>query len=256
MMNHMRGTFTPSWRALLAGCCIVVVLHAAPVQQALAGGKDLMDQLKNAAESLQKGKLSTDEIIEGLKEALRVGSRKALDILGKQDGFYSDEAVRILMPESLQKVEKLLLKFGQKKLVDKFVKTMNRAAEKSVQSTFEIFVDAIKHMSIEDAMKIFKGSEDEATRYFRASKQKELYAIILPIVREATDKTEVTATYEKIAKSVQKLQPSLAESMPDINNYVTEKTLDGIFLKLAKEEAAIRKDPVARTTDILKKVFN
>ena len=255
MTNNTWKKFVSSLRFTLVMAFIAAAISSIAPGQALAGKQNLMDQVKNFSDSLQPESLSSKEIVGGLKEALRVGSKKSLDILGKPDGFFKDDSVKIPMPESLQKVDKLLRSLGQKKLADKFIKTMNRAAEKSVQSAFDIFVGAIQHMSIKDAVKIFKGAEDEATRYFRRIKGQELYDTIHPIVKDATDKTGVTATYKKITKTVLKLQPSLAKNMPDINKYVTGKTMDGIFLKLAKEEAAIRKDPATRTTEILKKVF-
>jgi len=232
------------------------IINLVSVNSAHADWQGFLNEFKSNTKSISKGKLSSKEIIEGLKEALKVGSKKSIDRLGKQDGFYKDKTVHIPMPENLKKVEKLLINIGQKKLAEKFVRTMNRAAEKSVQSTVTIFVSAIKQLTVKDAMKIYNGREDEATRYFRKTKGQEIHKTIHPIVHEATQKTGVTSTYKKIAREIRKLHPSLADSMPDIDNYVTEKTMDGIFYKLAREEAAIRKDPAARTTEILKKVFS
>ena len=234
---------------------IVGIVNAFLLNNAHAGWKDFLDDVKSQVKSAQKGKLSTEEIIEGLKEALRVGTRKSIDILGKPDGFYKDPSVKIPMPENLKKVEKLLRNIGQKKLADKFIETMNRAAEKSVQSTFEIFVKAIKRMTLKDAMDIYKGRDDEATRYFRKTEGGELHNTIHPIVQDATKKTGVTSTYKEITRKIRRLHLPVDIDMPDIDEYVTAKTMDGIFQKLAKEEALIRKDPAARITEILKKVF-
>lgn len=236
-------------------CTVLVSGLTATVSQ--AGWKDFLDEVKSKIKSDSKGGgLSSAEIADGLKEALRVGSKKSINILGKENGFYKDSKVKIPMPDKLKKVEKLLRKTGQDKLADKFIKTMNRAAEQSVKSTFEIFVDAIKKMTLKDAVDIYKGQDDEATRYFRRTKGNEIQKTIHPIVKQATLKTGVTSNYKKIAKKVRMLHPSLVKSMPDIDNYVTEKTMDGIFYKISKEEALIRKDPAARTTEILKKVFS
>ena len=226
------------------------------VNNAQAGWTDFLDDVKSKLKSESKSGLSSAEVADGLKEALRVGSKKSIDILGKTNGFYKDKTVKILMPEKLKKVEKLLRSTGQDKLADKFIRTMNRAAEQSVKSTFNIFVDAIQKMTLKDAVDIYKGREDEATRYFRRTKGGEIQKTIHPIVKQATQKTGVTSSYKKIAKKVRTLHPSLAKSMPDIDDYVTEKTMEGIFYKIAKEEALIRKDPAARTTEILKKVFS
>jgi hypothetical protein len=243
-------------RTFLATMVIASIVNLLLLTSAHAGWKDFLGELKNQIETTQKGKLSSDEIIEGLKEALRVGTGKAIDILGKPDGFYKDQSVKILMPDELKNVEKLLRNFGQKHLADKFVETMNRAAESSVQSTLEIFVKAIKQMTLKDAMDIYKGREDEATRYFRKTEGPEVHNTILPIVRDATQKTGVTSTYKEMTRKIHQLHLPLDVNMPDIDQYVTEKTMDGIFHKLAKEEAMIRKNPAARTTEILKKVFN
>ena len=238
--------------SLFIAACVV---HGVMINSAQAGWRDFVDEVKDKVKSSRKGSLSSAEVVEGLKEALRVSSKKSIDILGKQDGFYRDKAVKIAMPEKLKEVDRLLRKIGQKKLADRFIKTMNRAAEQSVKSTVRIFVSAIKKMTVKDAMDIYKGRDDEATRYFRRTKGSEIQKTIHPIVKKATQETGVTSNYKKISKKVSGLHPSLAKSMPDIDAYVTEKTIDGIFYKIAKEEAEIRKNPAARTTEILKKVF-
>ena len=235
---------------------MAVLVSGNSINSAHAGWKDFIDKVKKQVDSGHHGKLSSEEIIEGLKEALRVGTKKSLDILGKQDGFYKDQSVKILMPEKLRKVEMLLHKIGQKKLAEKFVETMNRAAERSVQSTFDIFIKAIKRMTLKDAMNIYKGREDEATRYFQKTEGEEIHNTIHPIVREATEKTGVTSTYKEMVRKIRRLHLPLDVDMPDIDEYVTAKTMEGIFQKLAREEALIRKNPAARTTEILKKVFS
>ena len=247
---------TFSWRITIMLIALAGIIGSVVFNPAHADWRDFFNEIKSNVNSVSGGQLSSGEIIEGLKEALRIGSRKSIDILGKKNGFYKDKSVKIPMPENLEKVDRLLRSIGQKKLADKFIKTMNRAAEKSVQSTFDIFVNAIKHMTLKDAMDIYKGREDEATRYFRKTKGQEIHTTIHPIVRQATEQTGVTSTYKEIARKIRHLHPSLAKTMPDIDNYVTEKTMDGIFSKLAREEALIRKDPAARTTKILKKVFS
>jgi len=255
-MNNKSQQSVICFQSVLIALVIVCFLNGVIVNNVHAGWRDLVDKVKEKVSPSSAGKLSTKDVVDGLKEALRVGSEKSIDMLGKQDGFYKDKAVKIPMPEKLKEVDKLLRKIGQKKLADKFIKTMNRAAEQSVKSTFNIFVSAIKEMTLKDAMDIYKGGDDEATRYFRKTKGGELQKTIHPIVKKATQYTGVTYNYKKISKKVSQLQPSLAKSMPDIDTYVTEKTMDGIFYKIAKEEAAIRKNPAARSTEILKKVFS
>ncbi len=216
---------------LVAAC----IFYGAMTSNAQAGWRDFVDDVKEKVKTSRKGNISSADVAEGLKEALRVGSKKSIDILGKQDGFYKDHAVKIPMPDKLKEVDKLLRKIGQKKLADRFIETMNRAAEQSVKSTITIFVGAIKQMTLKDAMDIYRGRDDEATRYFRRTKGNEIQKTIHPIVKKATKETGVTSNYKKISRKVSSLHPSLAKSMPDIDAYVTEKTMDGIFYKIAKE---------------------
>jgi len=222
---------------------------------AYAGWQDFLDNLTKKTKKITKKQPSSEEIVAGIKEALQVGTKKSIDILGKRDGFYKDAEVKIPMPEKLKSMESFMDKIGQKKLMDKFVESMNRAAEKSMHATVDIFVSAIKQMTLKDAIKIYNGREDEATRYFRATKGEEIHNTIHPIVADATQKVGVTSNYKKITRRVSKLNPSLVKHLPNIDNYVTEKAMDGIFKKIAHEEALIRKDPVARTTELLQKVF-
>ena len=251
--NPYRFLNTQAVTVLVLCTVLTINLYPGAVQ---AGWKEFLDDVKSKVKPDSGSGLSSAEVVEGLKEALRVGSKKSIEALGKQNGFYKDNAVKIPMPEKLREVDRLLRKIGQKKLANKFVETMNRAAEQSVKSTFNIFVSAIKQMTLKDAVDIYKGREDEATRYFRRTKGEEIQQTIHPIVKKATQDTGVTSNYKKISKKVSSLHPSLAKSMPDIDNYVTEKTMDGIFYKIAREEAEIRKNPSARTSEILKKVFS
>ena len=243
-------------RAVITTCVIACMVNVSLPDSAHAGWRDLLDKLKSKLDVNHEKKLTPAEIVAGLKEALRVGTQKSIDILGKPDGFFKDQSVKILMPEKLEKAEKLLRRLGQDRLADNFIETMNRAAEKSVHTTFTIFVKAIKQMTINDVMKIYNGREDEATRYFQTTQGQEIHNAIFPLVKDATEKTGVTSTYKEIANKIHKLHLPVDVDMPDLDNYVTQKTMDGIFLKLAKEEALIRKDPEARTTEILKKVFS
>jgi len=234
---------------------IAFSINLVSVNNAQADWRDLLNKVKSQIKPTSKGNLTTEEIIEGLKEALRVGTRKSIDVLGRHDGYFKDQSVKILMPKKLRNVEKMLRNFGQGRLADEFVETMNRAAEKSVQATFDIFVRAIQQMTLKDAMDIYKGREDEATRYFRNTQGQQIHNTILPIVRDATKKTGVTSHYKEIVGRFRSFNLPVDVELPDIDEYVTKKAMDGIFLKIAKEEAQIRKNPAARTTEILKKVF-
>ena len=199
--------------------------------------------------------LGQQEMTRAVLEALEVGSRRAIDSLGRQGGYLNDQAVKILMPESLQKVDSLLRKLGQEKYADEFVTSMNRAAERAVPQTTQIVINTIKKMSLQDAKGILQGDDDAATQYLRQNTSEALQQAVQPIVSTTMDEVGVTAAYKKMVGKADFLSSFVDKDSLDIDRYVTEKTLDGLFLKLAAEEALIRKDPLARSSDLLKKVF-
>jgi len=199
--------------------------------------------------------LSQTEIVSGLKEALNVGVERATSLLGQDGGFLNDAAVKIPMPESLQQVERSLRAVGQDALADDFIVSMNSAAEKAVPATTTILVDTIKSMSLEDAKGILNGPDDAATQYFRKQNEVQLTSAILPIVQDTTAQVGVTSAYKKMTGNLGLLSQFSGQSNLDLDHYVAQKTMDGLFLKLAQEEKLIRQDPVARSTELLKKVF-
>jgi hypothetical protein len=198
--------------------------------------------------------LSQSDMSKGLKEALSKGVKNAISQLGKNNGFLNDPSVKIPMPGSLAKVESLMRTLHQDKLADQFVATMNHAAEKAVPEAASVFSDAIKSMTLEDAEGILKGPDDAATQYFRKKSEATLTERFRPIVSSATAQAGVTASYKKMMNKAGSMAQFLG-SANDLDGYVTSKTLDGLFSKIAVEEKAIRTNPVARTTDLLKKVF-
>jgi hypothetical protein len=206
--------------------------------------------------------LSQDQVVQGLKEALGKGVQQAVSRLGQDGGFLTNANVKIPMPEKLRTVEKTLRVLKQDKLADDFVVTMNHAAEKAVPEAAGVFGDAIKDMSIQDARGILAGTNNAATQYFRRATETNLYAKFLPIVKQATDQTGVTSAYKQLmakaegASSFGSFGRSLVggESL-DVDAYVTNKALDGLFKMVAQEEQLIRQNPAARTTALLQKVF-
>jgi hypothetical protein len=198
--------------------------------------------------------LSQAEMSKGLKEALSKGVKKAITQLGKNNGFLNDASVKIPMPESLSKVEQLMRTLHQDKLADQFVATMNHAAEKAVPEAASVFTDAISSMTLEDVQGILQGPDDAATQYFRKKSEASLTERFRPIVSEATGKAGVTKSYKKMMSKAGALAQFMGGA-EDLDGYVTAKALDGLFIKIAAEEKAIRTNPVARTTDLLKKVF-
>ena len=188
-------------------------------------------------------------------DALSVGVKRAIELLGKQDGFLGDAQVRIPMPEDLQTIENLARKLGQDKYADQFITSMNRAAEKAVPQTTQIFVDTIKEMSVQDAEKILRGSDDAATQFFREKTSTQLEDVIKPLVSQTMNDVGVTRHYKKLVSKVDFLGSYVDPETLDLDAYVTRQTVSGLFIKLAEEEKKIRKDPVARSSELLKQVF-
>ncbi len=238
----------------------MVLLCAMAVSvSAYAGWRDWLKPLEDAVgpETTESvAGLSQQEVASGLKEALDVGIQRAIELLGREGGFLNDPQVKIPLPDTLQQVEKGLRAVGQDQLADEFVTTMNRAAERAVPETLNIFGDAIRNMTLEDAKAILNGPDDAATGYLRKNGEGRLQQAILPIVKEATESTGVTSAYKQMMGSVGGfLGGFLDQDSLDIDQYVTTKAMDGLFLKLADEEKRIREDPVARSTELLKTVF-
>ena len=244
----------------------LVVMLVMPVilasTQLHAGLADLLDVLKGGATqeapattAAAGGEPTDSEMIAGLKEALNKGTQFAVDNLGKEGGFLDNEKVRIPMPSSLAWIEKTLRTLRQDRLADEFVASMNHAAEQAVPEAAAIFGDAIQQMTLEDARGILTGPDDAATQYFRRTTSDALTAKMRPIVEQATSRTGVTANYKKMTEQAGGLTSLLSTEATDLDGYVTEKTLDGLFLMVAEEEKRIRENPLARTSDLLKKVF-
>lgn len=192
----------------------------------------------------------------GVKEALASGVKTAITQLGKKDGFLGDSAVRIGLPGQLGSLAKTARKFGQGKYVDKLEESMNRAAEQAVPAAADILSDAVRAMSVQDAVGIVSGGSDSATKYFRRSSGDKLKAAILPIVKQQTSKTGVANRYKDLSKKGGGLLGRLGGGdSVDLDDYVTDKTLDGLFHVIAEQEASIRSNPMATGSSILKSVF-
>ncbi len=238
---------------------------------------DLLDQLglgkkKETNQTAQlTSALSQDQMVAGLKQALGKGVQEAIARLGQTNGFLTNMNVKIPMPEKLQKVEKGLRAMKQDKLADDFVTTMNHAAELAVPAAGSVFADAVQLMSIADAKAILVGTNNAATEYFRKVTQTNLSARFLPIVKTATEQAGVTSAYKKLLEKANGLTSSsgtlgtlgktlsatgyLNPETMDIDAYVTQKAMDGLFKTVAEEEKRIRENPAARTTEVLQKVF-
>ncbi len=206
--------------------------------------------------ALDKSNLSNADIVSGLKEALIKGSQNAVSALGKENGFFANPKLKIPMPEKLQTVETALRKLKQDKIADEFVLSMNRAAEKAVPKAMSIFSSAIKTMSIEDAYGILHGPDNAATEYLKKTSGSQLHQQFLPIVRQATNNVGVTENYKALIDNLGMMSKLINIESLDLDKYVTDKAVSGLFNLVANEEKLIRADPSARTTDLLKKVFS
>jgi len=198
--------------------------------------------------------LDQDTVAAGLKEALAIGSQNAVKAGAQPDGYFKNPAIKIPLPEKVQKVEKPLRKVGLSKQVDEFIVTMNRAAEKSAPQAKDILVGAVKEMTIVDAVTILKGGDTAATDYMRSKTYDKLYASFKPTVTQAVMSVGVTKAYANLIDKAKKTKLIKDQSL-DLDHHVTSKALDGLFYLLGQEEKKIRKDPVAQVTDLLKKVF-
>ena len=197
----------------------------------------------------------SQDVTAGLKEALAVGTGNAVQMLAKSNGYFGDAAVKILMPEKMQKAAEVLKKAGYQKEVDDFILSMNRAAEQAAPKARPIFEDAVKKMSFDDAQKILKGGNTAATDYFKAKTSSQLTDAFKPVVSDSMNQVGATRSYKALTDRYNSMMPFGKMDSFDLDSYVTGKSLDGMFLKVGQEEAKIRTNPAARTTDLLKKVF-
>jgi hypothetical protein len=232
-----------NWRLMVI---VLMVGTAIP-----AAAQDILKQLPGAGSST----LSDEKIISGLKEALRVGAEKTVSLTGESDGFFRNEAIKILMPDKLKSLEKGLRAAGLGSQVDELVLSMNRAAESAAPAAKDIFVKAVQDMSFEDARKIYSGGDSAATEYFRAKTTDSLRAAFKPFVDTSLSEAGVTRRYKELmgrAKSI----PFMKTEAFDLEGYVLDKSLEGLFKVLAAQEKEIRTNPAARVTDLLKEVFS
>lgn len=196
---------------------------------------------------------SQQKIVEGLKQALTIGTQNSTNKLSAVDGFFADAAVKILMPPEASNVEKTLRNLGMGSLVDKTILSLNRAAEDAAKSATPIFVDAIKNMTINDALGILRGGDSAATIYFKQKTTGALTEAFKPVISTSLNKVDATKYWSDVFTAYNRV--SFKKVNPDLTGYVTQKAIDGIFYEVGLEEQKIRKDPAARVTDLLKQVF-
>lgn len=210
---------------------------------------------KTLGDILGEEELTSEEVARGLKEALEKGITTGANMASQVNGYYENPEIKIPLPDDVQKVESRLRQLGLGNTVDRFILTMNRAAEKAADEAKPIFIDAIRSMTIQDAWGILKGSEHSATNYLKDKTYSQLKSKFQPIIGNTIDQVNVTRYYSSIANVYNKI-PGVDKIETDLDEYVTRKAIDGLFTLIAEEEENIRENPVARTTELLKKVFS
>jgi hypothetical protein len=206
------------------------------------------------ANAVSVSELSNTEASSGLKAALIQGAGKAVSQLSKTDGFMGNKEVKIPLPDALKRTEKAMRMFGMGKQADELILKMNRAAEAAVPEAKALLVDSAKKMTVADAKAILTGGDDAATQYFKKTTSTQMTEKFLPIVKKATENVQLAQQYNKYAE-IGSQYGLVKKEQVNLEQYVTQKTLDGVYLMMAKEEAAIRKDPIGQGSAILKKVF-
>jgi hypothetical protein len=217
---------------------------------------DMTDLLK-ALPSIPTGGSAQESgtVASGLKEALSVGTKNAVNALSATNGYFGNEAVKILLPENIRRVGDALRMAGYQKEVDAFVLSMNRAAEKAAPKAADIFAGAIQSMSIDDAQKILGGGNTAATEYFKSKTSTQLFDAFKPDISKSMNDVGVTKAYKAMTDRYTTMMPFAKMDSLDLDKYVTDKSLDGLFTMVGQEETKIRTNPAARTTELLKKVF-
>ncbi|MDB5122482.1 MAG: hypothetical protein JWP94_611 [Mucilaginibacter sp.] len=203
----------------------------------------------------QPAKPSPFEIGNGLKQALELATSKSADQLSQVDGFFANAAVKILFPPQAQKAEKTLRKFGFNKLCDNVILSLNRAAEDAAKQARPIFINAIRQMSLKDVTNILLGGQDSATQYFKQTTTGQLTVSFKPVIQTSLNKTGATRYYGDAVNQYNQI-PFVRKMNPDISEYVTQKSIDGLFYQIALEELNIRKNVGARSTPLLQKIFS
>lgn len=201
-----------------------------------------------------RSELADSKVASGLKEALQICAENAVKLTGKTDGYFGNQAIKILLPKNLQPLQKGLGALGYQSKIDAFILSMNRAAEAAAPSAKKIFADAIVAMSFDDAKKILSGNDTAATEYFKGKTSNQLATAFRPYVEKTMNENSVSQQYEALAGELSSI-PFIKNDELDINKYVVGKALDGLFYMLGEEEKKIRKNPAARSTDLLKEVF-
>ncbi len=232
------------------GFVVIIVLLSNTIAFSQLG--KLLDKAKKVVNGSQP--LSAEEVAQGLKEALTNGISKGSDLTSQLDGYFKNPEIKIPFPPDVKKVEDRLRQLGLGGEVDKFVLSLNRGAEDAAKEAKPIFIAAIKQMTIDDAFSILKGQPDAATQFLKKTTTSQLKVKFKPVVQNSLDKVSATKYYGDLVGTYNKI-PLVQKVNPDLNEYATDMAIQGLFIMIAKEEKNIRQDPLARTSDLLKRVF-
>ena len=217
--------------------------------------KSIKNKVSETTKSSPTSKLSSQEIVSGLKEALTIGVQKAVDLTSAADGFNKNNLIRVPFPEDAKKMETSLRKVGMGKKVDEFEVVLNRAAEQAAKEAAPIFINAVRQMEVKDGLNILKGNDDAATVFMKGKTNTDLYAKFKPVIIKALNNVQVTKYWTPLVTRYNQI-PLTKKMNPDLEDYTTKKAIEGLFKMLALEEKKIRDSDAARVTDLLKKVFS
>jgi hypothetical protein len=231
----------------------------------MGNAQSMLDKLKHKKDSLEKKvegaishttqpKLTNEEVVQGLKEALTIGTNSSSTMASKMDGYYKNPRIFIPWPQEAAEMRAKLMSLGMEKKIIEFETSLNRAAEEAAKNAAKVFIDAITNMSVADGFAILKGNDTAATHFLRETTYSPLKEKFKPIVKDAINKVKVTSYWNPLVTKYNKI-PGVKKQNPDLDEYVTIKAINGLMLLISDEEAKIRKDPAARVTDLLKKVF-
>ncbi|WP_178862541.1 DUF4197 domain-containing protein [Thiomicrorhabdus cannonii] len=237
----------------IALCCSTPFAQASWWEQAvdLLKGSNTTEQTNTAGST---SAITTQDMNSAFKQALSLGSEAVVKQLGAEDGFNADSHIHIPLPQNLQTVKDVLSKFGMQNLMDDVELKLNRAAEAAAPQAKSLFLNAIQNMTFEDVQKIYQGPQDSATQYLKSKTSDDLKAKMQPIIEETLNSVGAVSAYDKAIANYKNL-PFVPDVKADLQNHVTQKSLDGLFYYLAQQEQAIRKDPAKQTTELLKRVF-
>jgi len=234
---------------------LAIVLLSTTVINAQFDLKSIKNKVSETTKSSPTSKLSSQEIVSGLKEALTIGVQKAGDLTSAADGFNRNDLIRVPFPEDAKKMETSLRKVGMGKKVDEFEVVLNRAAEQAAKEAAPIFINAVRQMEVKDGLNILKGNDDAATVFMKGKTNTDLYAKFKPVIIKALNNVQITKYWTPLVTRYNQI-PLTKKMNPDLEDYTTKKAIEGLFKMLALEEKKIRDSDAARVTDLLKKVFS